>query len=126
MVRLGCATHQKIVNETLEFLGLHTKIKIDTSIKHNMSSIPKSRKLYRFFAEPLPIKEALKPLLPKPIRQKLGQRAKAMTLRKETINSETRETLRRYYIEDVERVQKLIVRDLFTWMNEVKSSLPQL
>ncbi len=116
----------KVVKETLEFLGLNTNVYIDTSIKHNISGIPKSRKLYRFFAESHPIKELLKPFLPKPVRQKLGQRAKAMTLRKETINPETRETLRRYYLEDLERLQKLIDRDLSTWMNGVKSLLPQL
>lgn len=109
----------KVVDETLGFLGLNTDVNIDTSIKHNMSGVPKSRKLYRFFAEPHPFKEALKPFLPKLIRQRLGQQAKAMTLRKETINPETRETLRHYYLEDMKRLQKLINRDLSTWMNGV-------
>jgi len=109
----------KVVRETLRYLGLNTDVNIDTSTKHNISGIPKSRKLYRFFAEPNPVKEVLKPFLPKSIRQKLGQQAKAMTLRKETMNPETRQLLRKDYREDVEKLQGLINRDLSTWLNGV-------
>ncbi len=69
--------------------------------------------------EPHPIKEALKPFLPKFIRQKLGQQAKTLTLRKETMNPEPREELRQYFREDVEKLQGLINRDLSTWLNDV-------
>jgi hypothetical protein len=111
---------EHVVNDTLTFLGLSKDVKIDTSIKYNVSGVPKSRKLYRFFAEPNPVKEILKPFLPKTFRHKLGQRAKAMTLSKETMNPETRTLLQTGFTEDIQRLEQLLGKDLSAWTSRKK------
>lgn len=107
---------QKVVHETLQFLGLDANVAIDTGVRYNESGVPKSRAVYRFFAERNIIKEAIKPLLPKKFRQRLGQRAKSMVLRKESMNPNTRNELREFYREDILRLQSLIGRDLSSWL----------
>ncbi len=107
---------QQVVHETLEFLNLNPNIQIDTSVRFNESGVPKSRLLYNFFAKPNWVKEVLKPILPQRFRQRLGQRAKSMTLTRETMHPDTREMLKQYYHQDIEKLELLIQRDLSTWL----------
>lgn len=106
----------RVLTDTFKFLGLPDAPGIDTSVRYNESGVPKSRGLYEFFAQPNALKEALKPLLPTRLRQRLGSRAKAMTLRKQTINPQTRAELTAYYRDDVLRLQDLLDRDLSSWL----------
>lgn len=105
----------KAVKDTFSFLNLRD-VPVDTSIKYNESGIPKSRMLFNFFAKPNILKEIVKPLLPAKVRQKLGQQAKSMTLRQETMNPQTRSMLTEYFREDIKRLQELIGRDLSSWL----------
>lgn len=106
----------KAVQETFSFLNIRANVSVDTSIKYNESGIPKSRVLFNFFAKPNILKQIVKPLLPTKVQRKLGQQAKSMTLRKETMNPQTKEMLTEYYREDIKRLQDLIGRDLSSWL----------
>lgn len=105
-----------VVADTLSFLGVDAKIPIDTSVKQNESGVPKSRFVYDFFAKPNGLKEVIKPMLPEKLRQRLGQQAKSMTLRKETMNPETRMELKEFYRDDIAALQDVLGRDLSNWM----------
>ncbi len=95
------ADSERVVRELLSFLHLRDDVHIDTSIRHNQSGKPKSRAMYEFFAKPNAVKEVIKPFLPKDFRQKLGQRAKSMTLVKDKPSPKTEKMLARYFREDV-------------------------
>ncbi|QSO45674.1 sulfotransferase [Alicyclobacillus mengziensis] len=108
---------QHVMRDTFDFLNLDPNMPIDASVPINESGVPKSRLLYNFFAKPNIFKELLKPLVPQRFRQRLGQRAKSMTLSKVTMQPETRVMLRQYYRRDVEQLEGLIRRDLSAWLH---------
>ena len=115
-----------VLSEVFSFLNIRQDVRIDTSIRHNSSGVPRSRWLYNFFARPNPIKNALKPFLPKRLRHRLGHKAKNMTLRHLTLRAETRYQLLREYHDDIAALESLIDRDLSHWLVQeplgVKSS----
>ena len=104
------------VNEVFEFLGVNTTVSIDTSLHHNESGVPKSRWMYDFISKPNGVKELIKPLIPAMIRERIGMKAKSMTLRREEMNPSTRDQLQQFFVGDVRRLEKLIERDLSRWL----------
>ncbi|SFU31632.1 sulfotransferase family protein [Alicyclobacillus macrosporangiidus] len=105
----------RVLHEIFHFMGIEP-LTIDTSIRYNVSGIPKSRFLYTFFAQPNWFKNALKPLFPTALRQRLGHRAKALTLRKVEMRPETKRELQEYYRDDILALQELLHRDLSHWL----------
>lgn len=110
------ANADKVVQELLSFLNLRTDVTIDTGVRHNISGKPKSRALYTFFAKPNLVKEVVKPFLPTSFRQRLGQKAKDLTLEKDRPSAKTVKNLQRYFREDVLSLQDLLHRDLKHWL----------
>lgn len=106
----------RAVYDTFSFLGLNPDVFIDTSVKQNESGVPKSRLMYHFFAKPNGLKEIIKPLLPTQFRQQIGQQAKSMTLRRETMDPATKLSLKTFYENDIRQLQLLLGRDLSNWM----------
>ena len=58
-------------------------VDIDTGVRHNVSGVPRSRKMYEFWAKPNPVKQLLKPFLPAGLRTRMAERAKEMTMRRD-------------------------------------------
>lgn len=108
---------QRVVEEAFDFLDLDKVLPIDASVPLNESGVPKSRFLYNFFAKPNLFKELLKPVVPQRVQQRLGHRAKSMTLSRVTMNPATRDSLKAYYRRDIEKLQDLISRDLSAWLH---------
>lgn len=107
---------EHVLAEIFAFLNISQDVSIDTSIRHNASGMPRSRWLYNFFARPNPIKNALKPFLPRRFRQRLGSKAKGMTLRHLTLGVQTRYRLMKEYQDDIAALESLIDRDLSHWL----------
>jgi hypothetical protein len=106
----------RVMQKILHFLGASTQVKLDTRTRYNTSGRVKSRFWYNFFDHPNGVKELLKPLFPVTVREHLGQKAKAMTLQKESIPMPLRKQLRTEYQEDIINLQDVIGRDLSHWM----------
>lgn len=107
---------QRVMREIFEFLGIGLDALVDTSIRYNVSGVPKSRWLYEFFAKPNILKNVVKPLLPVGLRQRLGHQAKAMTLQKVELQPATRTMLQEGYRDDIRELESLLGRDLSRWL----------
>lgn len=85
--------------------------------RENVSGIPKSRWLQNLFTKDNPIKLALKPLVPQQFRRGIAENVKKQNLgAKPTLSPEIRQQLITLYREDILNLQKLIDRDLSTWL----------
>ena len=106
-----------LVRDVLGFLGVDTAYVPDTSLRHNVSGIPRSRLLHDFLKRPNPAKNLLKPFLSAKTRRRLSMRAQNRNLSKPpALQPEMRRKLVEMYREDVVRLQALIGRDLSAWL----------
>ena len=108
-----------LVRDVLSFLEVDGAFAPDTSLRHNVSGIPRSRLLHGFLKRPNPAKNALKPFFPKKLRRRLSVSAQNRNLSKAPqLDPEVRRELAEAYREDVLRLQGLIGRDLSAWLGE--------
>jgi hypothetical protein len=99
------------------FLGVDHSFVPDTSLRHNVSGLPKSRALLAFLGKPNPLKTALRPIVPKGLRERIFVNLKTRNLSKAPpMPEEARAELIEAYREDVVRLQELIGRDLSRWL----------
>lgn len=114
---------QKVVNETCEFLGVHT-VKINSNKIYNKSGIPKKNwqtYLYNnLVISDNTINKTIKKLLPEStirlIGGKLTEKLFVNNLEKPQMKPETRKMLINYYRKDILKLQELINRDLTSWI----------
>jgi hypothetical protein len=112
-----------VLRDVFRFLGVDGAFVPDTSTRHNVAGIHKSKSLHAlhaFLIEPRPIKAALKPLLPTGLRRLavalLVNGIRNRNLVKPPFPAEVRARLVEEYREDVLKVQGLIGRDLSKWL----------
>lgn len=112
-----------VLKDLYSFLDVDDSFVPDVSARYNASGVPRNERLHtlhHFLLRPNSIKEALKPLLPKRLRQ--GLRASLVnTLRnrnlvKPPFPEGIRSQLVEEYREDVTKLQALIGRDLSGWL----------
>ncbi len=103
------------VAEVFRFLCVDDRAAVDTETRHNESGVPKSRMLFDFFAKSHPIKEVLKPLIPETVRERLGNQAKSLLLRRVAMKPGTRAELTAFFADDIARLSELLDRDLSRW-----------
>jgi hypothetical protein len=112
------AEPRRVLRALYEFLDVDPGFAPDMSLRYNVSGSPRSRLLHAFLARPLAVKDAVKPLLPAPVRHRL--RAKLMNRNivpdRSSISRDTRQALVALYREDILRLQALINRDLCHWL----------
>ena len=106
----------KETNEIAEFLGLHKLTNLISS-KHNASGVPNNY-LTRFILRrdnkiSTSFREFLKNMIPRIILEKIAIK----TLDKIEIKKEDEEYLKNYFKGDIEKLEKLIDRDLSNWKN---------
>lgn len=114
---------QKVTNDTCNFIGV-SPVKINAAKVYNKSGIPKenwqTKTFSRFFKSENHVKNILKPLIPKHLRQNIRSKAKEQlfdkNLVKPKMNPETRKMLIEYFREDILNLQTLINRDLSNWL----------
>lgn len=102
----------KFMQSLFTFLDVDLAFEPDFSIRYNISGIPRSRILHHLMTESKIVKRLLKPLIPRPMRQK----ARKVNLAKPKLNDELKSQLINEYREDIMNLQNLINRDLSEWL----------
>ena len=101
------------------FLGVDDAFVPDTSRRHNVARIPRSRALQTFIEKPNPFKNVLRPFLPQGLRKRIALNLRNRNLAKPPPMPEgVRERLTEAYREDILKLQKLVGRNLSGWLSK--------
>ena len=101
------------------FLGVDDSFAPDTSLRHNVSGIPKSKALVSIIKRPNPIKSVAKAVLPEGLRKRMSVSVQNRNLKKAPPMPEgAMRELVEAYREDVLKLQDLIGRDLSGWLRD--------
>lgn len=108
----------QLVQDAFRFLGVDDTFSPNTSARHNVSGIPKSKALHSFLrAENHPIKTILKPLIPKTLRRNVMRNLHNKNLEKAPpLAQDIRKQLIEVYREDILKLQELLQKDLTKWL----------
>ena len=108
-----------MLKDLFRFLEVDEKFSPDTSIKHNVAGIPRSKSILRLIMTPNKIKALAKPLMPRAVRNFLKQSltSSAVNLRKPQLPADARTELIAAYREDILQLQEIIGRDLSHWLS---------
>jgi hypothetical protein len=99
------------------FLEVDDAFVPDTSLKYNVSGIPRSRALQTFVEKPNPFKTVLKPFLPEGLRRRIRENLRQRNLSiPPPMPEDVRKKLTEAYREDILKLQDLIGRDLSGWL----------
>ena len=114
---------ERVIREIYSFIGVDPGFRPDVSVRHNISGVPQNplaHEAYRFLKRSGPMKDVVKRFLPEPLRsrtkRRLLARLEANNLRKPPLSAEARARLIAAYREDVGELQKLLGRDLSSWL----------
>lgn len=106
----------QLVQDLIEFLGIDTRFIPDTSLKYNISGIPKNKFLGNLVYRPNFIKKIINILLPKEARLKIKNKFFKDLFYTPQLESSSRDFLKEVYKEDVLKLQRLINKDLTKWL----------
>ena len=110
-----------LIKDIFEFLGVDPTFSPDTSARPNVSGFPKSpgfhKFMYRLFMEDNPIKRVSQLVFPKKTRQNVMVNMRLMNLEKRKMSKDIRNELINLFRDDIEKLEKLINRDLSFWVN---------
>ena len=99
------------------FLGVDDSVRLEVSLRHNMSGLPRHRGLHKLLTQPHPLKRLLKPLVPDGLRERLVTRLRNRNLVRPPLSPDVRRQLLHEYRPDILRLQELIGRDLSHWLD---------
>jgi len=99
-------------------LGVDDSFAPDMSTKHNVTSVPKSRKLRSLIEGENPVKAVLKPLIPAGLRKRIVSKAEQVNRARPKLDPEMRRKLIEDYREDILKTQELTGLDLSHWLKE--------
>lgn len=110
---------EKLVKDVFSFLDIADKTaEIDFLERHNKAELPKSRMIQK--VEKLPIiQKILADFIPGNLRRKLKRRFYS-TDNLPKLTDADRKFLRHYFSEDIQKLSKLINRDLSHWLDDSK------
>ncbi len=107
----------KFVQDIYRFLKVdHSFVPTTIGMRFNMSGIPKSIILQRFFTHPNFFKDTVRVLIPKKLRLKIRTTLLKKNLKKPEIKPETKEYLKRLYKDDILKLQELLNVNLASWL----------
>jgi hypothetical protein len=98
------------------FLGIDPKFRPEMSHRLNVSGVIKNPLLRTVWTRTHGLQRTIRPLLPKPTRQRISRFFTGLEKQRLPFPPEQRKRLIDYYREDVEQLQKLIGRDLSAWL----------
>ncbi len=111
------ADYAGTVRELWEFLGVSPGFEPEIS-RWSASGTPRSRRLHAFlWRQDHPVKRALRPLLPRRLRQRALHALVERNVQPVEMRPETRRELLESYRHDIERAGELIGRDLTGWLD---------
>lgn len=105
-----------ILQDIFAFLGVNKTFTPDTSIKFNVSGLPKNKILHTFLTEKNYLKKIIRPFVPAQLRMKLINRYFEKGLQKPSISEEIRQSLIKTYKPEILNLQDLLQRDFSIWL----------
>lgn len=108
--------------KVFEFLGVAQDVEVDVSARRNVASEPRWPWLTRFLATPSLLKRPISVLLPPYVKRRirwfllLGRFNLKPVAQKPKLNSRTAAMLREAYRDDVQKLARIIRRDLTHWL----------
>jgi hypothetical protein len=109
-----------LMKEIFIFLNVNQDFKPETSTRPNVSGFPKKTYIHKFmkrlFIEDNLIKRFSRKTIPKSIRQLVMVKVRAVNLTKKTMPKEIRNQLIEVFYGDIKMLEKLINRDLSSWL----------
>ena len=111
---------QKVIKEILEFLNIDSSTTLDTSKRFNESGKPKHIWLHHLLTKNNPLKQALKPFLPKRFRRNMMASLTKKNLEQNTsmpMLDTTRDQLKHLFHGDIKDLEVLLQRDLSHWLD---------
>lgn len=107
------------LQDIFAFLKVKEDVVIDTSVRYNVSGAPKSRRFYtplnHFISNPSPLEKRIKSLIPLHLRRSWASKAISMLTRPVPLNPDIHAQLKKYFAEDVGKLEELLHRDLSCW-----------
>lgn len=109
----------RVLSEVFAFLGVKEDVPINTSVRYNVSGVPKSRRLYtlldNFIYNPGFLEKRVKVLVPKHLRVAWASKIIGMSVERVTMNPQQQAQLKASFAEDVGELKELLHRDLLWW-----------
>jgi hypothetical protein len=106
-----------VTQDIFRVLGVDDTFVPNTSMRYEKSGVPKSDRFQQFLLDPDHwIRRLSRYILPEAVRERLLIRMKNVNLEKPPLERAVRERLIAAYRDDVLHLQKLIDRDLSTWL----------
>lgn len=106
-----------VLRDVFGFLGVDEGFVPDLTFRHNVSSVPKNRRLHRLLTGPNAIRAGIRTLIPTGVRRRVTATVKSRNLRRPPqLSLEVRRQLIGAYREDILKLQVLIRRDLSSWL----------
>jgi hypothetical protein len=106
---------REVVQDIFAFIGVDPNFVPDTSAKHNVSFLPRSRQLHNIMTRENPIRAALRALVPRDARSRVKRFLMGRNLKRLRLEPEIRRELTDAFREDIGLVERLIDRDLSQW-----------
>lgn len=107
---------ERTLRELFEFLGVDAAFTADTSVRHNVSGVPRLGFLHRALLGTTAIKGALHAVLPEKARVRAREWYLARALERQSMPLRSRERLKEVFASDVAKLAQLIDRDLSGWL----------
>ncbi len=107
-----------VLRDIYNFLGVDNSFESRTSVRHNVTGVPRNQFLWRLIREENPIERLAGALVPPRYRAGLKRTLIQRLLKKPVLRPDTRRSLGSYYREDVRELQELIGLDLSRWIEE--------
>ena len=112
-----CVDALKVVREIFAFLGVDKGFTSDVGIRHNVSGDTRFGLLDRLVHAQYPLKRLLKLFVPHEMRQRLMHKVDEKNIQRKQMPDDIRkELIERYYKDNILKLQKLINRDLSSWL----------
>ncbi len=108
--------HDEVLARCFRHLGVNHTYQAVNRPSGVVSGEPKRRRLGKLLARQNPIKDIMRPLVPRSLRQAVWRRIARANLRKKPIPADVRAELAAGYRTDILRLQELLDRDLSSWL----------
>lgn len=105
-----------LVQEILRFLGVSDDFRPDVSFRHNVSGVPQNEAIHGLLHRPNLLKRIVRPFIPERLRRRVVTRLRDQALAKPEMAPAVRQDLIAGYREDILHLQRLIDRDLSSWL----------
>jgi Sulfotransferase family len=110
------AAPDRLFEELFGFLGVDRRFRPATSEQLNVSGVIRNPVMRMIWTKTHPLQKAVRPILPKPARQRVSRFFIGLEKRRLLFPPDQRNRLMEHYRTDIRHLQDLIGRDLSAWL----------